>query len=87
MPWKGVCMVAEVTHKITTGARPEEQISKCDVQLADLIRDCWSQRPSKRPDFTTIVTHSRCRRGSFPLGALTASAQSAPSWSLACWRW
>ena len=63
MPWQGLCMVAEVTHKITTGARPDEQISKCDVQLADLIRDCWDQRPEKRPDFATIVQRVEGMRG------------------------
>ena len=55
LPWTGVATGAEVPHRVTTSARPVRQLKKCDAQLADLIRDCWEQRPEQRPDFSTVV--------------------------------
>ena len=55
LPWTGVAMGAEVPHRVTTGVRPVRQLKKCNRTLADLVRDCWEQRPAERPDFTTVV--------------------------------
>ena len=55
LPWTGVAMGAEVPHRVTTAARPERQLKKCNAQLAELIRDCWEQTPAERPNFSTVV--------------------------------
>ena len=31
------------------------QLRNCDATLAELITDCWEQRPAERPDFVEIV--------------------------------
>ena len=55
LPWTGVAMGAEVSHKVTTGARPTRQLENCYAELADLIMQCWEQRAGSRPDFPAIV--------------------------------
>eukprot|EP01043_Picozoa_sp_COSAG02_P121052 COSAG02_NODE_57864_length_279_cov_0.577778_1_plen_75_part_01 len=46
--------------KVTRGMRPRKQVegtadSPVDPRMASLIRDCWSQNPDRRPDFTTVI--------------------------------
>ena len=60
LPWTGVATGAEVPHKVTRGMRPRRQLEgtaerPVDERLAALIRDCWAQESSTRPDFTRIV--------------------------------
>ena len=60
LPWTGVATGAEVPHKVTRGMRPRKQLEgtaerPVDERLAALIRDCWAQESSTRPDFTRIV--------------------------------
>ena len=60
LPWTGVAMGAEVPHKVTRGQRPLKQLKgtearPVDPRLSKLIRDCWDQRASSRPDFTTVI--------------------------------
>ena len=47
-------------HKVTRGQRPRRQLEgtaerPVDDRVAALIRDCWAQKSSSRPDFTTVV--------------------------------
>ena len=63
LPWTGVATGAEVPHRVTTAARPVRQLKKCDAQMADLIRDCWEQRPEQRPDFGEIVLRTEAMLG------------------------
>ena len=60
LPWTGVATGAEVPHKVTRGMRPRRQLEgtaerPVDERLAALIRDCWAQESSTRPDFRRIV--------------------------------
>jgi serine/threonine protein kinase len=60
LPWAGTATGAEVPHKVTRGQRPRNQLAgtaerPVDGRLAQLIRDCWGQEPTRRPDFTTII--------------------------------
>jgi serine/threonine protein kinase len=62
LPWSREGMyatAAEVPMKVTRGMRPRKQLegtedSPLDPQIVRLIRDCWSQKPDQRPDFTTV---------------------------------
>ena len=66
MPWTGVAMGAEVPHRVTTGVRPVRQLKTCNRTLADLIRECWEQRPEQRPDFGEIVLRTEAMLGIRP---------------------
>ena len=63
LPWSREGMLAtaaEVPMKVTRGMRPRKQVegtadSPVDPRMANLIRDCWSQNPDRRPDFTTVI--------------------------------
>ena len=63
LPWTGVAMGAEVPHRVTTGVRPVRQLKTCNRTLADLIRECWEQRPEQRPDFGEIVLRTEAMLG------------------------
>ena len=56
-------MGAEVPHRVTTGVRPVRQLKTCNRTLADLIRECWEQRPEQRPDFGEIVLRTEAMLG------------------------
>lgn len=56
LPWAGISTGAQVPTKVTSGARPELQLSKCEAGLRDLIRQCWSHFPHERPQFVEIVS-------------------------------
>ena len=66
LPWTGVAMGAEVPHRVTTGVRPVRQLKTCNRTLADLIRECWEQRPEQRPDFGEIVLRTEAMLGIRP---------------------
>ena len=77
LPWTGVAMGAEVPHRVTTGARPTRQLKKCNRTLADLIRECWEQRPAERPDFGEIVLRTEAMLGIRPTPRAAGGGRAA----------
>ena len=56
LPWAGSATGAEVPNRVTRGDRPERQLIDCEDDLRDLIQQCWSQSPQRRPEFGDVVS-------------------------------
>jgi serine/threonine protein kinase len=60
IPWSGVATGAEVPLKVTQGQRPTQQLAgtaerPVDARMAELIKDCWHEESSRRPNFTAVI--------------------------------
>jgi hypothetical protein len=57
LPWSGCCAPRMVLHKVSQGERPEQQLERASAQLelAELIRRCWSAEAVARPAFAQIA--------------------------------
>lgn len=44
----------EIYSCVKSGLRPSLEFDVCTKEIADLLRKCWSENPTDRPDFTVI---------------------------------
>eukprot|EP01121_Diplochlamys_sp_Union-15-3_P001604 TRINITY_DN11389_c0_g1_i1.p1 TRINITY_DN11389_c0_g1~~TRINITY_DN11389_c0_g1_i1.p1 ORF type:complete len:712 (-),score=84.61 TRINITY_DN11389_c0_g1_i1:23-2158(-) len=55
VPYREFSNFLELRSAVARGIRPK--LDGCPVNLANLIKLCWSQDPTKRPNFRSILKH------------------------------
>ena len=89
LPWNGVAIGAEVSHRVTKNDRPDRQLRKLmpesgaspsEFLLKDLIVSCWHVSPERRPAMAEIVTRLRAIQAGRPdQVALTMGGRAQPA--------